>query len=1285
MNTDNRIKARLIEDYWLRKLNGVNKVKASDYTFAVADHIPHDITQPVRLIAAGNELAEFILCLSIYGILIRKYLNEPEFIIETSFRATGIEKAHLFIRFSIREEMPLRDLLQQVKEEVLESLRHREYEKSELLTLLEQQPRSESTVSVFYFNYNADTSDNGMLSAGLAAWFSSIHDGCHIKLYVDSKNRDFYSGEDFTLSYKLISQQFNQLLEQPIGTLNVLQQATVDKLMHYGAGREVPLPDATVVDLFQRQVQAYGSHISLVQGADTTTYTALDALVKKLLHHLQVSQDLVKGQSTVAIVANRSIETIAAIWAVLAGGYAYLPIDPAYPPERIQYMLQDSEVTTVLTQSDYLHLFEDFNGYLFALDIQLSFLPQTDTPIAYETSLHSPAYIIYTSGSTGSPKGCVISHQNLASYIQWANDGYFGKEGANFGLFTSLAFDLSVTSLFAPLVSGKSLYLYDGPVDQMLRQLINEPGVQAIKLTPSHINLLEDISGGSASVNTIIVGGEPLTNKQIAILEGLFKNAVVYNEYGPTETTVGCIVKKVTSQDERIFIGQPIDNTNVYVLDEHQQLAPPGAIGELYIGGTGVAQGYFNKADQTSKVFIRDPFKMGNRLYRTGDLARWSTGEDLEFLGRGDHQIKINGYRIEPGEIEDKLLQLPFVNKALVCAKNLHKTLVLVAYLSGQSMAEEEVRRHLEKTLPGYMIPAYFIWLSQFPLTTNGKLDTNQLPLPELAGTQHRSLTQPRNELEELMLTVWKTVLGIEQAGITDNFFKLGGDSIKAIQISSRLFKSGYQMDIGHLFEYPEIALLSEHVKKNNALANQAPVTGRAQLSPIQKTFLSWTAIDQHHYNQGLMLRFDQPVSENKLQAIFRQLQQHHDSLRIRFVKVDGNVYQEFMPADMELSWATINLTDYTTTKAQEQLQIHCNRIQSSLHLYEGPLFKLVLFRMHDADRLLIVCHHAIIDAVSWRILLEDLQSLIQNISSPTPQELPYKTDSYMNWIEALSQCPSQPLLRKEIPYWQQVSQIPVMKIPRDMDGPNRIKDRAVISVQLNEEDTRMLLTSANEAFNTTITDILITALAKAVQTCFNLDEVLLAMEGHGRENIFNEHIHVTRTVGWFTSIYPVIVNLKRGSELLDQLVLVKEQLQKIPSGGVGYSILKAYGEEPLPQSIDCNPEISFNYLGDLGNAWSHNEISIDQMHIGETESPERDRCYLIDMVGFINKSILNFKAIFSARQFRLLTIQTLQDVFKEYLQQIIHLCAQKPVSEKTPSDFTYKQLSLSDLDSIFD
>lgn len=595
-------------------------------------------------------------------------------------------------------------------------------------------------------------------------------------------------------------------------------------------------PQVCAHELFEQQVSREPAAIALEYGQLQISYRELNERANKVAHHLRrngVGPDVLVG-----VCFDRSPQMVVALLAVWKAGGAYVPLDPSYPPERLGFMIDDSQTSILLTEQKHQRLFEAAASKLICLDTDWPMLSREsrENPLPI-TGPTNPAYVIYTSGSTGKPKGAMILHRGLVNYLWWAIKEYEVGPGSSVPVHSSISFDLTVTSLYTPLLAGGSVELLaeDVAAQSLVAALLGSGDRALVKITPAHLELLSrQISRSEARgiSRAFVIGGENLLAETLQFWRDAAPETRLINEYGPTETVVGCCVYEVQPGDPRtgsVPIGRPIANTQLYVLDGSLEPVPPGVTGELYIGGAGVALGYLNRPELTAERFLADPFSLipGARLYKTGDLARYRTDGTLEYLGRADDQVKIRGYRVELGEVEAALASHRRVQSCAVVAREDEPgRKILVAYVvphDAETQGSDELRHFLKDTLPEYMVPVQFVFLDSLPLTPNGKVDRKALPVPSRESLAAGKGGEPRSKSEETIAAIWSELLRINGIGIHDDFFDLGADSLTATALVAKIRSTfGVELSLASLFERPTIAGISEMIDVL-ALARGAP------------------------------------------------------------------------------------------------------------------------------------------------------------------------------------------------------------------------------------------------------------------------------------------------------------------------------------------------------------------------------------------------------------------------------------------------------------------------------
>ncbi|MDH6351839.1 amino acid adenylation domain-containing protein [Brevibacillus sp. 1238] len=1054
----------------------------------------------------------------------------------------------------------------------------------------------------------------------------------------------------------------------------------------------------SIHQLFEEQAEAFPDRVAIVFENRRLSYQELNRKANQLARALL--EKGVQTDSIVGVMMEKSIENVIAILAVLKAGGAYVPIDIEYPRDRIQYILQDSQTKIVLTQKSVSQLVHDvgYSGEVVVLDEE-----QLD---ARETAnLHQPskptdlAYVIYTSGTTGKPKGTMLEHKGIANLQSFFQNSFGVTEQDRIGLFASMSFDASVWEMFMALLSGASLYIlskqtihdfaaFEHYLSENELTIITLPPTYLTHLTPERITSLRImITAGSAS-------SAPLVNK--------WKDKLRYiNAYGPTETSICATIWEAPSNQlsvQSVPIGKPIQNTHIYIVNEDLQLLPTGSEGELCIGGVGLARGYWNRPDLTAEKFVDNPFVPGEKMYRTGDLAKWLTDGTIEFLGRIDHQVKIRGHRIELGEIESVLLAHEHITEAVVIAReDQHAGQYLCAYyISQQEATPAQLRDYAAQKLPAYMLPSYFVKLDKMPLTPNDKIDRKALPEPDLTANQSQAAYHPpRTETESILVSIWQNVLGIEKIGIRDNFYSLGGDSIQAIQVVARLHSYQLKLETKDLLNYPTIEQVALFVKSTTRKSDQGIIAGNVPLTPIQKWFFGKNFTNTGHWNQSSVLYRPEGFDPKVIQSVMDKIIEHHDALRMVYQHENGNVVQHNRGLGGQLyDFFSYNLT--AQPDVQQAIEAETQRLHSSMNLQEGPLVKVALFQTLHGDHLFLAIHHLVVDGISWRILFEDLATGYAQALAGQAISLPEKTDSFQSWSQWLQEYANEADLLSEIPYWESLeSQAKNVSLPKDYEVTD-CKQKSVrnMRIRLRPEETEQLLKHANQAYQTEINDLLLAALGLAFAEWSKLAQIVIHLEGHGREDII-EQANVARTVGWFTSQYPVLLDLKQTAPLSDYIKLTKENMRKIPRKGIGYDILK---HVTLPEnrgslSFRVQPEVTFNYLGQF-DADMRTELFTRSPYSGGNTlgadgknnlSPESEVYTALNITGLIEGGELVLTFSYSSEQYREESIQQLSQSYQKHLLAIIAHCTEKKEVERTPSDFSVKGLQMEEMDDIFE
>jgi amino acid adenylation domain-containing protein/non-ribosomal peptide synthase protein (TIGR01720 family) len=1050
-------------------------------------------------------------------------------------------------------------------------------------------------------------------------------------------------------------------------------------------------------EMFEQQAHLIPDALAVTSGANTLTYGELNCLANCLAHRLQ--RFGLQPDSLVAVMLEKSADLVVALLAILKAGAAYVPLDPEYPTDRLAFMIADSDASVLLTEQRML-------DRLGATDIEVLCLDRDWAEISRESSSnlkvpvepHHLAYMIYTSGSTGTPKGVEIEHAGLLNLVEWHRQAYKITHQDRATLIASPSFDASVWELWPYLASGASVHIPDEDTRMSTPKLLEWLTSSGITIsflpTPLAETMLADELPLQMPLRALLTGGDRLHQVRARPLP-----FTLVNHYGPTENTVVatcCEVDPLKPNAIAPPIGRPIPNTQVYLLDKFLQPVPIGVAGEIFIGGDSLARGYHKRPELTREKFVRNPFstKPDSRLYRTSDLARYLPDGQIEYLARTDQQVKIRGFRIELGEIEAALCRHPAIKESVVLAReDAPGDRRLVAYVvptvGKEAFSTADLRSYLADTLPSHMIPSAFVLLKELPQTANGKVDRSALPAPEQNRAElNGSFVPARTVVEETLADIWAKVLKIDKVGVKDNFFELGGDSILSIQIVSRANQAGLKFTPKQLFQNQTIAGLAAVATVNSASAkNHEIVTGPVPLTPIQHWFFEQDLCEPHHFNQAAIVEVPNNLDFDLLENAWRVLIGHHDALRLRFTQDEGGWHQENVSSD-DAAFSRIDLSMFGGEDQRISFEKNANELQRRLNLSSGPLARAALFKMgaQQPYRLLLVIHHLVVDAVSWPILFEDLECAYEQLSRAQAVALPGKSTSFKTWAERLTHYAQSAASQNETDYWISTASQDTQSIPVDFSlGDNTVASAATVTVQLNGKETQSLLQDVPGVYQTQINEVLLTALAEALRKWTSASSVLVDVEGHGREDILAD-VDLSRTVGWFTTISPLMLKV---AELFDPgtaLTSIKEQIRSVPNRGIGHGVLRYLGTEETKRKLraGAQPQISFNYVGRIdpiaprfGFLGSVNEFS------GSLYSPRGKRRHLIEAIGSVTQGQLRMSFSYSSNRHQSKTIERLAQDFIETLRSIIHHCCSPEAGGFTASDFVGARMSQDDFNAL--
>lgn len=1328
-------------DYWLKRLTGFRGVldlpldhpRPAAQTFrgaAVRRRLDATRLDALRRVAREENASLFMLLLTAYFTLLARYSGARDLCVGTPVanrthaqleELIGFFVNTLPIRVNLSGQPTLRDLLAQVRSLTLDAYAHQELSFEKLIDHLNL-PRDPSRTPVFQSLFVLqDNAASGQHVADLTV--SEItFDHAPISNYDLTLNADQQDDrlllslvynpdlfEDATIEQMLDS--YLMLLEAFCGDLDcsaleapLLPAATRLSLDRWNSTRQTFRDDACLHQLFGEQARRSPQALAVVSDEACVTYEQLDKLSDRLASRL-LERGIVP-ESPIGFCLPRSPELIVALLGILKAGAAYVPLDASYPAARLAHMIGDSGLSLIVTCAEFASRLPLGNVTALFLD-ELTVAhagPARATPISQPRQL---AYILYTSGSTGDPKGVAVEHRGLVNHaLQIATRLNIGRDDRMLQ-YLSPSFDAAAEEIFPTLLSGATLRMHAAPAELSGKTLLDwsrEQRVNLLHLTPPiWLSLVDELELSGAEVGrhlkAVVAGGDSIHRPDVARWRRATGGKIpLIFAYGVTEASITTTL--FDAQDDAwpsstglLPIGRPLANTRAYVLDEFRQPTPIGVAGEIYIAGVGVARGYWRQDELTAERFMDDTFgAAGERMYRTGDLGRWLHDGTLEFLGRRDQQIKWRGYRIEPGEIEAALRrQLPIRDVVVVAALDASGEKQLIAYLETDDGAalESQWRSALAQQLPRHVLPTTIVAVDHLARLPNGKIDRQRLPAARQRRLPKRDIDgEPHTDIERALTQIWSQVLGLPMVGVHDNFFELGGDSIRGIQMISRAGALGLRFTPKQLFQFQTIAeLASQGTHVDTAHARQGPITGPMPLTPIQHEFFALGLIEPGRFNQAVLLIVPPYATPDVLDRAAQKLLAHHDALRVRFEQTDQDEWRpNGIPIDDRPLLEMINLASVADSMIDAAIEQASADIHAGLNLSVGPLIRFVRFDLGPArpSRLLIVAHHLVIDAVSWRILLDDLQNLCRQLSQGAAPQLPAKTTALADWADALTAFANSAPIQAEFDFW--IQQASDARIPRDLtQGGNHVAREACATAALSPDETAQWLYDSQTAYRTRPQELLIAALAATLCDYANADSVGIDLEGHGRDAGLGD-VDLSRTVGWLTALYPVRLDRPRDRTDASWIKSIKESLRAVPHGGVGYGLLRWLTDAPTTRArLAALPgrEVSFNYLGQFDAEVATSDFVIIEPDMAVHRAPREARAHFWEIVAYVRGKQLHIVWRYASDVHHAATIECLLTRLMDRLRSMIAHGASSQVGSATPSDFPLAGADQDDLDQL--
>lgn len=1593
--------------------------------------------------ARSQEASPFMVLIAAFKALIHRYTGNEDVIVGTTIANREHPQLHdqigfyvntLALRDEVRGDQSLQQLLASVKETTSDAMHHQLYPFDRLVEELNV-PRDVSrsplfTLGLILHDDNGPAQDgdihispyrfHGELSKFEMLLVFRFNGG---KLELDfNYNTDLFAPTTIARVANHFQRILDQLVANTADTVADLELSDGAELRHLvevrnNVHQEID-PESTIVSLFEARAEEYPGQLAVKDGKRQVTYRELNENANALAHHL-LEQGLVAEQ-VVGVLSHRTLEAVTAALAIFKAGGVYLPLDAKLPDARIAGMLEDSGASHVLSYGELAQR----AAYLAPKTTDMHTISGKQGNPNCDVLPQQQAYLLYTSGSTGKPKGVMVNHGGFVN-MSTAQIAAFPVEAGDRVLqFASLGFDASLAEIFQALFAGGTLVFVDDETVSDTTRFLNFVGAEKIDVATLPPVYVAALDGAHLPFKVLVTAGEAARAHTVDRYAG---EMIYVNAYGPTEFSVCATMHHVSpGAHEPIAIGDPIANGEIYLMDANLELAPLGVPGEICMAGVNLARGYHQRAGITATSFVPHPFKDGERLYRSGDLGRIDANGNLVFLGRIDHQVKVNGRRIEPGEIahvlgkhegvedahvgviernngsreltawyteprnielwpsvaefyiyddllynamatdhernrvyrtaferllpgkivvepgpgpqcilsrmcidagaekvyavelleetyhkacrtvkelglEDKIIlihgnimdvelpeladyciseivggiggsegaavllehtrrllkdgshmipsrtltrmaaceltpedhagafptiaghyvdqifdQVGYAFDLRLCLKNypvekllsnadvfedldytqpmnfddshqirleFHKEgrftgflvwLVLYSdpetefdvlynqkswlplylpvsiegyevapgdvftatvdrklcendlnpdfFIKGQlvrangetieiahdsyhykqifdqspfhsslfdgekpliipPLSEENLRDHLGQDLPEYMVPQNFVSMESFPTNASGKLDRKALPLPEQAAVE-TTYVAPRNPVEEVLTQVIGEVLG-RRVGATDHYFHLGGDSIKAIQVSSRLRDQGYTLQVLQIFRHPVIAEMAALVEVSETAADSGPISGRHELTAIQRWFFDTYSEGRNHFNQSVLLQAHETLNADHLNSALAALWYSHDALRTRFIEENGSWVAEVAEVGTAPTVEVIDLVG----KGQKIITTTAEEIQASLNLQEGPLLKAALLRTDEGDRFLLVIHHLVVDGVSWRILAQDMETAYRQASAGDEVKLPNRTTSFKAWSAQVAEYANGDALAEERSFWENLENTEVQPLPVDIqhDGVATVSDRKSVSITLPAEATEQLLTSAHEAYRTEINDLLLTGLGRALKQWTGAATAAITLEGHGRENI-GGNTDISRTVGWFTAAYPTLLQLPETEDLGAWIKQTKEGQRATPAKGLGYGMLSYITSEEKKGTLDnrLQPEILFNYLGTFDGGHATGLFTGAPESAGAQHDANLALTHALDISGKVEGGVLKLSFNYDSTRYQQATLETLATNYVAALNELVQHCTTLEEGELTVSDIDFDGFDQDQLDAVF-
>ncbi len=1259
-----------------------------------------------------NRVTVFMGLLACFKVLLAHYCRSRDIVVGSTVSLRDSQKLEplvglfintLVLRTDLRGTPSFREILAKVRQVVLETHQHRHTPFEHLVEVLhvDRNPSYNPLFQVMFI-YREDhgsgrqSSNRSIAVRQTTSKFDltlTARKGRRGFKFLYTFDRDLFGGAAIKAMRGHLLQLLRSLPEQLDGNLfqvPICTERERERLLYSFNDSPAHLPGRRLLHhLIEDRAGVHGEREALVWQERRLTYAELLRLARGV--EARLGRLGIGPEQNVAVCMPRCPELVAALLGILMRGAAYVPMDPAYPRARLRYMLEDAAAVLVVGKAGAA---SDLADLAPVLDLdQFQTCPAAESSPSYVGEDSHAAYIQYTSGSTGRPKGVVVPHRGPVAFSAWAGTVYDEADLAGVLAGTSICFDLSVFELFTTLALGGRIVLNDSLLDLARLPAFNE--VTLINSVPSAVQSLFVEGSIPRGLRVVNLAGEAFPRPLVDLIYRHPSVQRVFNLYGPTEDTTystGALLARTSAIHPPI--GRALRHKRMYLLDPFLKPVPLGVPGEVYLAGAGLARGYLNRPALTALRFLPDPFDRqgGGRLYRTGDLARWlpsSSHGTAVYLGRIDHQIKIRGFRIELGEVESVVETHALVARCAVLLLQATRRPVLAAFVQLAADAEvPDLSTFLAAQLPTYMVPSHFKFM-ELPLTQNGKIDRKALAALVLEErTESTQSVPPRNDAERTLVEIWRAVLNRDAVGIFDNFFELGGDSIMGIQVIARAARAGLHLSASDFLHHQTVAAQAGAAATTTQIdAEQGAVKGPVAPLPIAHWLFESTDFSPNFFNQSRAYHVHPHLSPKQLELALNRLLVHHDALRTQVSTARPlRLRQSGKPKRLILGVIGAEACG-PESELVRQIAARC---QLSLDLTHGPLLRACLVRRGDGPSLLLLAvHHLVVDGVSWRILAADLERLCADLVAGREPELGPKTTSLKSWSQRLRRKLGKGWMNREAAYWRALAHGRPTLCPRDQPGSDfgLYQDNETHTFSLNLRESRALLQEVPKTFQCSTVEALMAALARTLCDWCNQDELLVNTEGHGRENLFPD-VDLSRTVGWFTSLYPVRLTTPRDADPARLVKAIRDQLRAVPHKGLGFGICRYLSRDPEVRAtlarLDQVP-VCFNYLGRTDEVrGEHSWIWRANQPFGLQRDPAMARHHLLDLNAYVRDGKFSLRIAYCSRIHRTRTIRALGNRFLHNLRAITN---QSALDARTwsPSDFPLARLTAPALSELLE